>query len=88
MKLINDLIESKSITPQKASIQDLALSAGWCASYELNEGDEDMAQALFNTINFLEIEIAKRIKAKNLATAKRAYAKEHGLKISQVRVKN
>jgi len=76
--------EDFDLQPQPASIHDLAFAADWLGSYETD--DEETAQQLINAINFLQQQIS--IKQRKIAVneVKRNYAKEHGVKFSQVKL--
>jgi hypothetical protein len=73
----------------KASAQDLIVGANWLRSAleGYNEGEFDDIQASVELcIAYLDAEIERREARSELAARKRAYAVEHGLKVSQVRV--
>lgn len=74
----------QGIEPQEASINDLLGAASWLEMYEVETAEE--AQTWANAIGFLIKAAATKQKRQKLAEAKRAYAKEHGIKVSQVRV--
>lgn len=65
---------------------DLLGAAEWLATYQVSD-DMELAQSLANVIAFLELTSVSRNKRSALAEAKRRYAKEHGIKVSQVKVK-
>ena len=73
----------------KASAQDLIVGASWLrAELEtLNEDIvlEDLIKAVERCIAFLDNEVERREAMSELASQKRRYAAENGLKPSQVR---
>lgn len=74
----------EGIDVQAPSITDLNTAIEWLALYGAETAED--AQAYANVIGFLQRSIETRIKRKSLAAAKRAYAIEHGIPVSQVRV--
>lgn len=79
------------VTPKAPDIHDLLHAAEWLALYASNNKEEwelEVAQRYANVIAFLELTAESKKKKKVLAEAKRQYAKEHGVKVSQVRLKN
>jgi hypothetical protein len=78
------LVEDFDLEAQPASIDDLAFAADWLGSYETD--DEETAQQLINAINFLEQQIGIKHRKMAVNEAKRNYAKEHGVKFSQVKL--
>jgi hypothetical protein len=78
------LVEDFGLEPKPVSIDDLAFAADWLGQYETD--DEQSAQQLTNAINFIMQQISSkqhRIAVNNL---KRNYAKENGVKFSQVKI--
>ena len=80
----------------KADYQDLWAGAQWLEwalddyvdADEVNEtGATSMADSIRRCIEYLRAESDRRENRTALAAAKREYAAEHGIKISQVRVK-
>jgi len=80
------VVEDIDLQPQPASIDDLAFAADWLGSYETD--DEKTAQQLINAINFLQQQIAIKHRKIAVNEVKRNYAKEHGVKFSQVKLIN
>jgi hypothetical protein len=78
------LAEEFNLQPQPASIHDLAFAADWLGSYETD--DEETAQQLINAINFLQNQIAIKQRKVAVNEAKRNYAKEHGVKFSEIKL--
>ena len=74
----------------KVSIGDLNSAANWLETLEVNDesdpADVEYFEGLQRVVKFLDAEIAKRQKISRLAERKRAYAAEHGIPVSQVRV--
>ena len=75
----------------KANAQDLWAGAQWLEwaldDYVEDKDDEGMADSIRRCIEYLRAESDRRENRTALAAAKREYAAEHGIKISQVRVK-
>jgi hypothetical protein len=74
------------IKPVAPSISDLGTALEWVALYDVGD-DKEMAQSLANVVAYLSLTIDSKEKRSALAKAKKAYAKEHGIPVSQVRVK-
>ena len=74
-----------TVVPEVASASDLLHAAEWLATYGAESAEE--AQKWANTIAFLITAAEAKEKRSVLAEAKRRYAKEKGIKVSQVRVK-
>jgi hypothetical protein len=85
LAIINGLVK-----PQAPSDGDLLGAVEWLAIYgsgHETEGELQMAQSFANVIAFLELTVESRLKRKAVNEAKRNYAKEHGVKVRQVRMK-
>lgn len=77
------LMDEGTISEVKApSNVDLLGAAEWLATYQVGS-DLELAQSLANVIAFLDLTVESR----KMAEAKRKFAKEHGVKVSQVVVK-
>lgn len=74
------------VEPTSPSPADLRWAAEWLAIYNCEE-NEELAQAFGNVIAFLELTAQSKEKRSAIAEAKRQYAKDKGIKVSQVRVK-
>lgn len=74
-----------SVVPEVASSSDLLYAMEWLATYGAETPEE--AQKWANAIAFLLAAAEAKDKKVALAKAKREYAKAHGIKVSQVRVK-
>ena len=74
------------IKPVAPSVGDLWRGLEWIALYDAGD-DAELAQSLANVVAFLSIAADTKEKRESLAKAKKAYAKAHGIKVSQVRVK-
>lgn len=77
------------VTPKAPSISDLQGAVEWLALYasgNKTEDDLEIAQSFANVVAFLELTIASRKNRKVLAEAKKQYAKQHNIKVSQVRI--
>jgi hypothetical protein len=80
----NGLVEDWNLEATKPSISDLAFAADWLGQYETD--DEETAQQLTNAINFLQNQISAKQRKVAINEAKRNYAKENGVKFSQVKI--
>ena len=75
----------EGLIPQSPSVGDLHSAAEWIATYGSETAEE--AQGWANVIAFLILTAESKEKRSAIAEAKRRYAKEKGLKVSQVRIK-
>ena len=78
------------VKPQAPSTTDLLFAAEWLALYASGSKEDyeiECAQRLANVVAFLELTAQSKKNKQNIAEAKRQYAKEHGVKVSQVRIK-
>jgi hypothetical protein len=78
------------VKPQAPDVNDLLFAAEWLALYASGSTEDyeiECAQRLANVVAFLELTAKSRQKKTIIAEAKRKYAKEHGVKVSQVRIK-
>lgn len=80
-------IISGAVVPQAPSTHDLRNAVEWLALYQVEKEFIDQAQSFANVIAFLELTAQSREYRSALAKAKKAYAKEHGIPVSKVRVK-
>ena len=76
---------SGEVKPQAPSPSDLRWALEWLAIYASAEHKE-LAQAFGNVIAFLDLTAESKEKRSILAQAKKQYAKEKGIKVSQVRI--
>lgn len=94
---IHNLIQSGQIEPSTSAPSTAALEwaiaalegyeyADDCCDLDGNADDRAHAQALADVIAYLERTITTRQRRSDVAAAKRAYAAEHGIPISSVRV--
>jgi hypothetical protein len=74
----------EGLVPQAPSIGDLHGAAEWLATYA-SETAED-AQGWANVVAFLILTAESKEKRSALAEAKREFAKEKGIPVSQVRI--
>lgn len=72
------------VVPEVADAGDLLLAAEWIATYG-SDSEED-AQKWANVIAFLVTSAESKQKRSALAKAKKKYAEEKGIKVSQVRI--
>jgi hypothetical protein len=73
----------KPVAPDKG---DLWRALEWLALYDAGD-DLEVAQSLANVVAFLSFTADTKEKREVIAEAKRQYAKAHGIKVSQVRLK-
>jgi len=73
------------VIPHAPSVGDIWHAAEWLATYGSETAEE--SEGLANVIAFLILTAESKEKRTATNTAKRNYAKEHGLKVSQVRIK-
>ena len=67
---------------------DLLSAAEWLSLYQTEiEEDSNIAQSYANVIAFLVLTAESKQKRSALAKAKREYAKQKGIPVSQVRIK-
>jgi len=76
---------SGEVKPQAPSASDLRWALEWLAIYASSDHKE-LAQAFGNVVAFLDLTAQAKEKRSALAKAKRQYAKEKGIKVSQVRL--
>ena len=74
------------VTPGRASAADMRWCAEWLAAYACHD-DIVTAQSIANVIGFLDRKAAELDRRTAVATAKRAYAAEHGVPVRTVRVR-
>ena len=78
------------VKPVAPDTNDLLFAAEWLALYSSGSTEDyeiECAQRLANVVAFLELTAQSKKNRQNVAQAKRQYAKEHGVKVSQVRIK-
>ena len=74
----------EGLVPESPSVGDLWGAADWIATYGAEDAEE--AQGWANVVAFLILTAQAKEKRSALAKAKRQYAKEKGIKVSQVRL--
>ena len=77
---------SGEVKVQAPSASELRWAAEWLAVY-CSSDHKELAQAFGNVIAFLDLTAQSKQQRFILAEAKRQYAKENGVKVSDVRVK-
>lgn len=75
------------LTPTAPDIGDLWSAAEWLALYQTDIDDSTVGQSFANVIAFLQLTAQSKQKRSVLAQAKREYAKQKGIPVSQVRIK-
>ena len=76
---------SGEVKVQAPSASELRWAAEWLAVY-CSSDHKELAQAFGNVIAFLDLTAQSKEKRSVLAQAKKQYAKEKGIKVSQVRL--
>lgn len=76
---------SGEVKVKAPSASDLKWALEWLAIYQSSDHKE-LAQAFGNVIAFLDLTAQAKEKRSALARAKKQYAKEKGIKVSQVRL--
>ena len=76
---------SGEVKVQAPSASELRWAAEWLAVY-CSADHKELAQAFGNVIAFLDLTAESKEKRSVLAQAKKQYAKEKGIKVSQVRL--
>ena len=76
---------SGEVKVEAPSASDLRWALEWLATYQ-SADHKELAQAFGNVIAFLELTAQSKEKRSVLAKAKKQYAKEKGIKVSQVRL--
>lgn len=75
------------VVPVAPSASDLLNAAEWLALYQVEIEHLENAQSFANAIAYLILTAESKEKRSSLAKAKQQYAKEHGIPVSQVRIK-
>jgi hypothetical protein len=81
---VDRFLHEKVVVPQAPSIGDLHGAAEWLATYA-SETAED-AQGWANVVAFLILTAESKEKRSALAKAKKKFAEEKGIPVSQVRI--
>lgn len=79
---VDYIMQNNEYEAKAPSANDLQCAAEWLALFSVEEQNENF-QSFLNVIAFLDM----TADAKNLQSAKKEYAKAHGIKVSQVIVK-
>jgi hypothetical protein len=83
-ELVCSWIDELKIKPKPITREALSFAIDWLGSYEADQSDTDVIQAVADTISYLE----KSLRRLAISEVKREYAKVNGLKFSQVRIIN
>lgn len=78
-------LASGEVKVQAPSASDLRWALEWLAIYA-SADHKELAQAFGNVIAFLDLTANSKEKRSALAKAKKKYAEEKGIKVSQVRI--
>jgi hypothetical protein len=79
-----ELVANWELASQNASINDLEMAIDWIGSLETD--DSEVAQSMINAINFISKQIFAKQRKVAVNEAKREYAKENGVKFSQIKL--
>ena len=79
-----ELVANWELNAQSASIDDLEMAIDWIGSLETD--DSEVAQSMINAMNFIVKQISAKQRKVAINEAKRNYAKENGVKFSQVKI--
>jgi flagellar biosynthesis component FlhA len=82
---VEKALMSGEVKVEAPSASDLRWALEWLATYQSSDHTE-LAQAFGNVIAFLDLTAQSKEKRSNLAQAKREFAKEKGIPVSQVRI--
>lgn len=82
---VETAIVNGDVTPVAPTVADLYRAAEWLALYSCAD-DLEIAQSFANVVAFLQLTGEAKIQRTAINNAKREYAKEKGIKFSQVRV--
>ena len=74
----------EGLVPQSPSVGDLHSAAEWLATYGAENAED--AQGWANVVAFLILTAESKQKRSAVAKAKREFAKEKGIPVSQVRI--
>jgi len=81
---VDRFLHEELVVPQAPSVGDLWSAAEWLATYGSETAEE--AQGWANVVAFLLLTAESKQKRSALAKAKKAFAKEKGIPVSQVRI--
>jgi len=81
---VDRFLHEKIVVPEAPSIGDLHGAAEWLATYASE--DAENAQGWANVVAFLILTAESKKKRSAVAEAKRKFAKEKGIPVSQVRI--
>jgi hypothetical protein len=79
-----ELVANWELNAQSASIDDLEMAIDWIGSLETD--DSEVAQSMVNAMNFIVKQISAKQRKVAINEAKRNYAKENGVKFSQIKI--
>lgn len=82
---IDAYLANGDVTPEKATASDLRNAQEWLALYQ-SDADDATVQAFANVIAYLDAKAAEMDRRAAVNDAKRAYAAEHGVPFSRVRI--
>jgi hypothetical protein len=75
-----------TVVPERCTEGDLLWTVEWLATYDCAD-DTETAQMIANVIGFLSRKADEMARREAVTVAKRAYAAEHGVPVSSVRVR-
>jgi hypothetical protein len=83
---IDAYLHAGAITPTAPDSADYYTAIEWLSTFQADSPDEPIARAMGNVIAHLVRKADEYDRRKALTEAKRAYAAEHGIPVSKVRV--
>jgi hypothetical protein len=81
---VDRFLHEKIVVPESPSVGDLHGAAEWLATYGAENAED--AQGWANVVAFLILTAESKQKRSAVAEAKRKFAKEKGIPVSQVRI--
>lgn len=89
---VDCLLHEGVVEPGQVSTDDLVFAAEWLAAYvvgtdETGGQDLELAQSIANVVGHLVRKAGELERRQAVAAAKRAFAAEHGVPVSQVRLR-
>ena len=83
---VDAYLASGEIVAKEPDEWDFYTALEWLATYGAENAEDQTAQAMANVIKFLSVKADQKIARKAITAAKRAYAAENGIPVSQVRI--
>lgn len=84
---VDALLRARTIKPERATVGDVEWVIEWLATYDVADDDVETAQTIANVIGLLDRQSCAMTRRAVVTAAKREYAAEHGVPVSQVRIR-